>query len=301
MKKVLIAGGTGLIGTHLADHLQKKGYYVQILSRSEKPELSYDSFIWDIQKTYIDPKAFEGVDYLINLSGASIAGKAWTPKRKEVILQSRLQSTDLLFEYVKENNIKLEKFICASATGYYGSKTLDKIFEENDSPADDFLGMVCDQWETAACRFDQLNIPTVRIRTGVVLAEEDGALPKLLKPFQYYIGAVLGNGSQYFPWIHIDDICSIYEKALHDQKMKGPYNAVAPEYINNRKMTKVVAQVLGKRTFLPPVPAFMLKWILGDQAQLVLEGSRISANKIVTAGYQFQYKTFQKALTELTK
>ncbi len=300
MKKILIAGGSGLVGTHLADHLQKKGFHINILSRSKKPELSYDSYVWDIQKSYIDPKAFEGVDYLINLSGASIAGKAWTAARKEVILQSRLQSTMLLFEYIKKNNIKLEKFICASATGYYGSKTQEKIFEETDPPAKDFLGKVCEQWEAAACRFQQLNIPTVRIRTGVVLAKEAGALPKLLKPFQYYAGAVLGKGSQYFPWIHIDDICGIYEKALSDSQVDGVYNAVAPEHINNRQMTKVIAQVLGKRVWLPPVPAFVLKWILGDQALLIMEGSRISVDKIVKAGYQFQFKTFQKALTDLT-
>lgn len=299
MKKVLIAGGSGLIGTHLANHLQKKGYHVRILSRNENSKSNYDSFVWNIKTSYIDSKAFYGVDYLINLSGASIAGKAWTAKRKEVILESRLQSTNLLYDFVKNNNIKLKKFICSSATGYYSSKTVEKVFKETDKSAGDFLGSVCDQWEKAACQFEHLGIPTVRIRAGVVLAKENGALPKLLKPFQYYAGAVLGNGSQYFPWIHIDDICGIYEKALSDPKLIGAYNAVAPEHINNRQMTKIVAEVLRKRTFLPSVPAFILKWILGDQAQLVLNGSRISAQKIVKTGYQFQYKTFKKALTNL--
>ncbi len=289
MSTVLIAGGSGLVGRYLSKYLHDKGYSIKILSRYAKPENPYPTFIWNLTSGYIDEAAFTNVDHIINLSGENIGSKKWTSKRKEAILSSRVQSTQLLFKKVTQLNIPLKSFISASAVGYYGAITSEKIFTETDYPAKDFLGSICEKWEAASYLFAEHGIRTAQIRTGLVLTPKSGALEKITTPIKKGFGAVLGSGKQYVPWIHIKDLCSLYEFTLRNSNMEGAYNAVAPEYINQRDVTYSIAKSLNKKIWLPKLPAFLLKLLLGEMANLILFGSRVSAQKILNAGFEFEF------------
>lgn len=299
MKTVLIAGGTGLIGNHLSSYLHAKGYKVHLLSRKKHENPRYPTFIWDISKSFIEEAALNKVDCIINLAGANIGDKAWSKKRKKEILNSRVRSGQLLFEEVKRANLPLKVFISASAIGYYGLITNEKIYSEEDKPAADFLGTVCRKWEEATHVFSTNNIRTVQLRTGIVLTPKAGALEKIAQPIKLGFGAVLGTGKQYMPWIHIEDLCRLYSYALENEKLQGAYNSVAPNHITNKDFTKALAKQLKKRIWLPNIPGFILKLLLGEMADLVLFGSRVSSEKIIKTGFQFKYKELPKALQDL--
>jgi uncharacterized protein (TIGR01777 family) len=292
----LITGGSGLIGRYLTSALLSEGYNVSHLSRNGSSNGKMRVFKWDPEKKIIDPGAFEGVDYLIHLAGANIGEKRWTRKRKEEIINSRVASAGFLHEIISGNNIKLKAFITASATGYYGSVTTDRIFTEEDPPSEDFLGTTCRLWEEEADLFARMGIRTVKIRTAVVLEKSDSALSKLMKPARFGLAVRLGSGRQYFPWIHIDDLCKIYVKSLKDEKMHGAYNAVSPEQINHNDFVRTMAAVMGIPLFLPPVPASILRIVMGEMSDVVLKGSRISCGKILKAGYIFRFDRLDGAL-----
>jgi uncharacterized protein (TIGR01777 family) len=297
METVLITGGTGLIGKRLAFLLQSKGYEVRLLSRSENPDTKYKTFVWDINKGYINEKAFEQVDYIIHLAGAGIADKKWSAARKKVLIDSRVESTKLLLAYVKKLNVSLKAFISSSAVGYYGSITSEIIFKEDDNPGNDFLAEICKLWEAAIFQFQGESIRTVAIRTGIVLSQKGGALKKMKTP----VITALGNGLQYMPWIHIDDLCEIYIKAIEDSTMEGAYNGVAPEHEINKTFSKKLAKAF-KRPFLPiPAPAFVLKTVFGEMATILLNGSRISSQKTSDAGFKFSFPLLKDALLDLSK
>lgn len=292
MKKVLITGGTGLVGRHLVKKLQAQGMEVAVLSRN--PTASYE-YKWDIAKEYIDEKALENVTSIVHLAGAGIADKRWSTKRKQEIITSRVASIQLLFKKVNEYKVCLESFISASGIGFYGAITSSKIFTEVDSSANDFLGTVCRLWEQAVTKFQSEHCRTVILRTGVVLAKDGGALVKMKTPVISPISA----GKQYMPWIHIDDLCELYLKAIVDEKMEGVYNAVAPEHQTNTSFSKAFAKSL-KRAFVPiGVPAFLLRLIFGEMAIILLKGSRVSSEKIKKAGFQFRFHTLKSAFGDL--
>lgn len=301
MEKVLITGGTGLIGKHLTKMLINKGYAVALLVRNSYKTESMQTWLWDIETSTIDPGAFDSADYIIHLTGAGIGDKRWTAKRKQEIRDSRIKSAELIYDEVMREKRHVKAFISASAIGYYGSITSEKIFTETDPPAADFLGETCRLWEESADRFQESGIRTVKIRTGVVLASNGGALPKLALPVRLGFGSHLGNGYQYMPWIHIDDLCGIFIKALEDKTMTGPYNAVAPEHSTNRQLMKAIAGILHRPVWFPPIPAFVLHLLLGEMSSMLLNGSRIAACRITKAGYEFRYKTLDRALTHLLK
>ncbi len=299
MPNILISGGTGLIGKQLRKKLQEKDYNVILLSTDAEKVNGFSIFSWNPEEKEISKKAIEQADHIINLAGAGIGESRWTKARKQIILNSRLQSTDLLFENVKQYNKNLKSFISASAIGYYGSTTSETIFTETDAAANDTLGEICRQWEASADRFNELGIRTIKIRTGIVISEQGGALQKMIIPVKLGIGSALGNGKQYMPWIHINDLCDIYIKAIEDKEMKGAYNAVAPEHINNKAFTSTLAKTLHKPFWFPNVPAFILKLILGEMSDLVLKGSRISCKKITDAGFVFRFPKLNSALNDL--
>ncbi len=295
MKNILISAGTGLIGKRLSFLLESKGHQVRLLSRKENHTLPYKTYVWNIDKDEIDPEAFSNLDYVIHLAGAGIAEKRWSKKRKEIILQSRVQSTLLLLKTIKELHVPIKAFISSSAIGYYGSITTDKIFEETDSSSDDFLGTICSHWENAIFSFKQLDIRTVALRTGIVLSKEGGALEKMRTP----IISPLGNGKQYMPWIHIDDLCNMYIKALEDNSLEGVYNGVAPDHQTNKSFSKIASKSI-KRPFLSiGVPDFILKLIFGEMATILLNGSRVSSLKIEKTGFSFTYPDLENALQDL--
>jgi uncharacterized protein (TIGR01777 family) len=299
MATVLISGGSGLVGKHLGKSLQERGFDIILLSRSKKNKEHVPSYLWDLAKGEIDSEAIASADYIIHLSGANIGEKRWTPARKEEIKASRINSGQLILDEVKRQNKNLQAFISASATGYYGSITSREEFGENHPPGEDFLGQICSDWEKMADRFKDEGIRTVKIRTGVVLTREGGALAKMAMPIKFGLAAALGNGKQFLPWIHIEDLCGIYIRAVEDAQMSGAYNAVAPEQLTNREFTRALAKVFNKTLWLPNVPAFVLKIVFGKMSEILLQGSRVSSDKIQKAGYRFSFPHLNGALKNL--
>lgn len=299
MQTVLISGGSGLVGKQLSKKLAQRGYHVAILSRSASSNGGIKHFRWDIEKGYIDPVAIEKADVVIHLAGANIGEKRWTKQRKQEIVESRVKSGQLLFNHFSKRKKPLKAFISASAVGYYGAITNEKIYTEEESAHTDFLGETCRQWEAAANHFQDAGVRTVIYRSGVVLSESGGALEKMAKPVKLGIGSALGSGKQIVPWIHIEDLCELFIKAIEDEHFKGIYNAVAPEVINNKEFTFELATILKKPFFMPKVPKAVLRMILGQMADLVLEGSAVSSDKILATGFQFKFQTLKKALKDL--
>ena len=302
-KNVLISGGSGFIGSHLTGLLIAKGYSVSILSRSEKQNKG-DIFYykWDVANQTIDESAVLNADYIIHLAGENIAEKRWTAKRKAAIIDSREKSTQLLYSVLKKNNKKLDAFISASAVGIYGAVNGEEICSENTPPANDFLGYTCQKWEGALDFIENLNIRTVKIRTGLVLGKNDGFLKKLIPLFKFRLGSALGSGKQYMPWIHVDDLCNIYLQAVLNPNMEGAYNAAVNDNTTNTIFSKTLARIFGYSIWLPNVPAFVLKLVMGEMAVIVLTGRRVSSDKIEETGFQFKFKNLEEALRDcLTK
>jgi len=297
---VLITGGSGLIGKYLTTSLLKEGYKVTHLLRKENQSGKVRVFLWDAEKKLIDRDAFEGVDFIIHLAGANIGEKRWSRKRKEEIIKSRVDSARFLHKTVIDNRIHLKAFISASATGIYGSETSGKIFNENDPAGSDFLGSVCKQWEEAADLFSNSGIRTVKIRSGVVLEKSDSALSKLMTPGKFGFLIQTGSGLQYMPWIHINDLCNIYLKALEDSEMAGAYNAVAPQQVTHVEFMHVLAKVM-RLPVLPPVPGFLIRIALGEMSDVILKGNRISSEKIMNRGYSFLFRTLEDALYNIIR
>lgn len=301
MVTILISGGTGLVGRHLCKKLKDKGYCVAILSTGSRNDTNIDipTYTWNINNQEIDIEAIKNADYIIHLAGANIGEKRWTKKRKQQIIDSRVKTGQLIFDKLIENKNKLRAFISASAIGYYGTTTTNKIYCETDLPSNDFLGEVCQQWEQSADRFEALPVRTVKIRTGVVLTKKGGALSKMITPIKMGIGSAIGNGKQYIPWIHIDDLCGIFIKAIEDTQMDGVYNAVAPNHITNKNFIKTLACVLKKPFWFPNFPANAMKILFGKMSEMFLQGSRISSYKIRSAGYNFLFPDLESALINL--
>ncbi|MBV8327677.1 TIGR01777 family oxidoreductase [Chryseobacterium sp.] len=294
---VLITGASGMIARELARKLENK-YSVRFLTRRKEHDNEYE---WDIRKKTIDESALEDVSHIIHLAGANISEKRWTDERKKELISSRVDSAALLRNVLKKKEIKLKSFISASGINFYGTMTSEKIFTEDDKPGHDFLSEVVILWERAADHFKEHNLAerVVKIRTAVVLSEKEGALKKMIPPIRYYVGSPLGSGRQYMPWIHIDDICSVYEFALQHPTLHGAYNAVSPQHITNTDLTKAIAEILGKPLFMPNVPAFVLKLMFGELASAVLEGSRASSEKVQHTGFKFQFPSLNEALKNL--
>lgn len=299
MKKILISGGRGLIGSQLGKRLQEKGYKVALLSRSSHTHNSFPVFHWNPDKEEIDDKALDYAEYIIHLAGVNIGEKRWTPARKVQILDSRVKSGELIYNAIVKRKLKPKVFITASAIGYYGTVSSETIFGETDSASSDFLGRTCESWEEVANRFQETGIRSVKIRTGIMLSKEGGALSKLSLPIRYGIGAPIGSGKQYMPWIHIEDLCGIFIHALEHEQLTGAYNAVAPEHITNRDLTRRIARALRKPLWMPNIPSSFLRLLFGEMSVMLLQGSRISSEKIRAAGFSFQYPKIDPALQQL--
>ncbi|HGY57400.1 MAG TPA: TIGR01777 family protein [Caldithrix abyssi] len=298
-KTVLITGGSGLIGRKLTSELQKNGFRVSWLSRKDISVPDVHVYKWNIERNVIDRKAIEAAHVIVHLAGANIGARRWTKKRKQTIIDSRIKSAELLLTALRESGKTLDVFVSASAVGYYGARTTEKVYSEEDSAADDFLGSTCRKWEEAANRFTHASDRLVKLRTGVVLDAREGALPKMALPVKLGFGSSLGSGKQYIPWIHIDDIVGIYLKAIEDKAMQGAFNAVAPQVVTLDEFLRTLARVLKRPYFMPRVPAIVLKILLGEMSRLILEGSRISADKVQKAGYKFKFDTVDNALARI--
>jgi hypothetical protein len=314
-KTILITGGTGLVGTRLTEILLQKGYQVRILGREKKEIPNVTTYTWDIKKQTMDTQALIGVDAIIHLAGAGIADERWTDERKKEILESRTQSAQLLYNHLpvmkkpvnssesQAQALEAQKdkitFISASGIGIYGSDSGNSIMKEDSKPGSDFLAEVCKVWENSAEQFENKGLRTVMLRIGVVLSEKGGALPKLIQPIRLGAGAALGSGKQMLSWIHIDDLCNMFIHTIENKTMQGAYNAVAPQVLSNIDFTKQAAKVL-HRWILPfNVPAFGIKAVFGEMTSAILSNNIVSAEKIVSTGFQYQFPEIEKALKDL--
>lgn len=297
--KVIISGATGLVGNDLVKLLLKEGHSIHYLTTSRnkiKNKDNYTGFYWNPVNGEIDANCIFGVDAIIHLAGASIS-KRWTKAYKQEIIESRVLSTDVLYKLLKNNANTVHQFISASAIGIYPD-SLEKVYNE-DSPERDnsFLGTVVQKWEAAADRVSDLGIKVAKVRTGLVLSGTAGVLKELAGPVRLGIGSAFGSGKQVQSWIHTDDLAGIYNYILTEE-LEGVYNAVAPHPVTQNELVKTTAKVLGKPYFMPNLPKFLMKAVLGEMSALLFESQNVSARKIVAAGYQFKYLSLEKAIRE---
>lgn len=299
-KKILITGATGLIGTELSTQCLKAGLAVNYLTTSknkiEKTD-HYNGYYWNPEKREIDLAAFEGVSAIVNLVGATIA-KRWTNKYKKEIIDSRVQSMHLLYDKLKNVDHDITHFISASGVDIYPPSKTKLYTEESEEVDSGFLGKVVVEWEEAANKFKSLAMEVTKVRTGMVLAREGGAFPQLLKPIRLGVGAPLGSGEQWYSWIHIKDIAGIYLFILQHQ-LEGEYNAVAPNPVQNKKLTKLIASEIESPLWLPPIPDTFLDLVVGEMSTLITDGQLVSSKKIQELGYHFQFYNIDAALQDL--
>ena len=303
---VLITGGSGLVGTRLTEILLERGFMVSHLTRKMEEKIMggkpLKTYVWDIKKGVIDEKALLEADYLVHLAGAGIADENWSNERKKEIIESRTKSIDLIVNKLKILPHKIISFASASGIGYYGADTGNEHISEQHTPGTDFVADCCIQWEAAADKIQALGIRTVKLRTGIVLSEKGGALPKLTQPVRWGVGAALGTGKQWQSWIHLDDLCEMYIKSLTDQQMTGVYNAVAPNPVTNRDLTNMSAQVLNRPFWMPSVPKFALKLVFGEMASIVLGGNYVLNQRIKQeTDFDYKFVEVKRALEDLLK
>jgi uncharacterized protein len=307
MANILITGGTGMVGRALTQLLVAKGHHVAVLTRnatsSNNPNISYHQ--WDIPNNTIDPIAISQADHIIHLAGAGVADKRWNKARKQEILDSRVQSGELLVHALKTIPNQVQSLVSASGIGWYGpdtAKSLEKGFME-DAPADKaFLGETCRLWENAIKPVEALGKKLVIFRFGIVLSNDGGAMIEFKKPVKFGIAAILGSGKQIISWIHIKDLCNLLIQSLDDQQFNGIYNAVAPETVTNKEFMLTLAKKMKGSFFLPfHVPAFLLKLVLGEMSIEVLKSAKVNSFKIQSAGFKHAYPTIDQALEELVQ
>ncbi len=281
MSAVLVPGGTGLIGQALIPVLSGAGYQPVVLSRSEL------KITGNIPVHGYTAEALTGATAIINLAGENLSAGRWTADRKTKIINSRVNTLSTLYHLLESNPHTVKTLISASATGFYGTQTSDHVYQETDPPGNDFLAEVCFRWEEAARSFESLGIRVVTVRTGVVFSDQGGALPKLMLPLKFGVSLPLASGNQWIPWIWIDDLAGIFLHLLQNERLSGAFNAVAPEPVTNRQLMKQLARQ-HHRFFIPTgVPAFLLNMALGEMSVVILQGSRVSSEKIEQAGYVF--------------
>lgn len=301
MQNILITGGTGLVGKRLTAMLLEKGYTVTILTRNKNTISNNTSVVcsfWDIDKQIIDADVFEKADAIINLAGAGVADKRWTAERKKEIVDSRVNSGNCIVNALQKMPNKITTVVSASAIGWYAPNVnATKNYQEEEPANTDFLGDTCKSWEQSMHPITLLKQRLVKLRIGIVLSKDGGALKEFLKPLQMGVATILGNGKQLISWIHIDDLCRMFIAALEDEKMSGVYNAVAPEVATNSKLNMSLAKRLRGKFFIPiHIPKFLLKLVLGELSVEVLKSSNISCKKIQDTGFNFLYPNIEKAL-----
>jgi hypothetical protein len=295
---VLITGASGLIGTRLTEMFLQKGYRVAHLGRTRRNG-PVPSFVWDIAKQTIDPEALSGIDTIIHLAGAGVADQRWTPARKKEIMDSRVLSTELLYQSLKSIPNEVRSVVGASAIGYYGFGPGHELLNEDSVPGNDFLSQVVVAWEQKMDQVITLQKRVAKIRIGIVLSERGGALMEMARPVRFGVGSSLGKGTQMVSWIHIDDLCRLFIKATDDQSMEGAYNGVAPNAVTNRDLTKAIAQVLHRPLWAPAVPGFVLHILLGEMADLIIQGSNVSAARTLQSGFQYAFTDVTSAVKDL--
>ncbi|HNR16718.1 MAG TPA: TIGR01777 family oxidoreductase [Chitinophagaceae bacterium] len=314
MATILVTGGTGLVGKALCKALQERGYDIIILTRKIKPIAQNPQLAdriryaeWNVDAQTIDKDAIAKADYIVHLAGAGVAEKRWTKKRKKEIIDSRVKSGQLIVESLRSIPNKVKAVIAASAIGWYGADlSLNhsaegmgsgiRKFIESDFSSDDFLGQTCKKWEENTEPVNQMGKRLVKLRIGIVLSKEGGALREFIKPLKFGVAAILGNGKQMVSWIHIDDLVSMFITSVENEHISGVYNAVAPAPVSNKELTLQLAKSR-KKFYLPfYVPSFILKLILGEMSVEILKSATVSSAKIQQAGFSFRFPDIKTAI-----
>ncbi|MBJ7428707.1 MAG: TIGR01777 family oxidoreductase [Bacteroidia bacterium] len=296
--KYLISGGSGLVGKVLTDKILAQHEQVNWLTSSKKAQIGVNCFSWDIEKNEIDSNCLEGVDAIIHLAGAGVADKNWTDSRKKELIDSRIKSTQLLFDAVKNLTTKPKVIVAASAIGIYKNQN-DLLLHEESELGTDFLATLTKDWENAVNQFESIGIRLVKLRIGIVLSATGGYLLKLAAPAKWGFASALGNGKMITSWIHIDDLANLFLYAALNENLNGVYNAVASNPVTNYEITKQIAKSLNRPFFMPNVPAFALKLIFGEMAAVILMSQNISASKTLNTGFKFKYETVAQALKQI--
>jgi len=297
---VLITGATGLIGQKIVKQCHSAGINIHYLTTSKSKlstEPNYKGFYWNPDNNEIDHDCFEGVTAIINMVGASIS-KRWTDDYKKVIIESRTKTAQLLQDTIKKHNYNIEHVVSASAIGIYPTSLVNYYEETNSEISETFLGKVVHKWEAAVDGFKALGCKVAKIRIGLVLAKDGGALPQIVKPIKYGVGAAFGSGKQWQSWIHVEDLASLFVYAVQN-KFEGIYNGVAPNPVTNKELTKVSAEVLHRPLILPNIPKFAMKLVLGDMHILLFESQRVSSQKVEAEGFNYTYVNLRPALDDL--
>ncbi|MBD1926167.1 TIGR01777 family protein [Trichocoleus sp. FACHB-90] len=296
--KVAIAGGTGFVGSRLVERLLAEGHQVLILTRnpaSVKPAPNVEVVAYNLKESGAWQQSISGCDAVVNLAGEPIAEKRWTPEHKQEIINSRKIGTQKIVEAISKANPKPSVLVSASAIGYYGTSET-ATFEEGSPSGNDFLAQVCQEWEAEAQKVKDTGTRLVIVRIGIVLAM-GGAIGKMIPPFKMFAGGPIGTGKQWFSWIHRDDLVDLILFALKQKEVEGVLNATAPNPVRMNEVSQTLGEVLNRPSWLP-VPAFALEVLLGDGAQVVLEGQQVLPKRTITQGFDYQYPTLKQALEE---
>ena len=288
--KILIAGGTGFIGKSLIPFLVKNGHEVNVLTRRNMVDVeNIHYYQWDVDQGVIDAQAFDGVEAIINMTGANIGEKDWTVDRKNELLNSRVKPLDFLLKYILEAGNKINVLISSSAVGYYGAVTTDHVFTEDDKNGNDFPAYVCRLWEDTALKFREVADRVVILRKGLVIGSGGGVYQKLQPLAKLGLNVALGSGNQYFPLVCINDLISVYNYVLEHNEIDGVFNIVSNEHVTMNEFSEKMLHSFGRRKFLPNIPAFIIKILFRERSQMLLQGSRVSNDKIRRTGFEFWY------------
>lgn len=298
--KLVLAGGSGFIGRALCARLIEQGHSLTLLTRSRSPAplLPGQTWVtWNPESTGDWQRTLDAADGVINLAGEPIAGKRWTAAQKSKIRSSRINTTRALVTAIGKAENKPKFLLNASAIGYYGARG-DEVLTEESVPGNDFLSRVCVAWEQEAEQAAAYGLRVIRLRTGIVLGNGGGALAKMVPPFKLFVGGPLGSGTQWMPWIHLEDEIGLIQFLIENYHARGAVNATAPYPVTMREFCKTLGNVLHRPSWAP-VPAFALRVLLGEMAELLLASQRVIPAKAQSLGYQFKYPTLHEALSAL--
>ena len=289
-----------MLGVLLTTELQRQGHLVSILSRNPKRVKNADAFYWDVDSEEIDVKCFDGVDVIIHLAGEGIADKNWTKKRKQALIDSRVKSIQFLYRIMATQAFTVTTIIAASAVGYYGDRG-EEILSENSPRGEGFLSELCEQWEEAANHGVELGLRVVKFRISHLLTKNGGVLQPFRMMVQGFTAMKFGNGRQWIPWIHAEDLVGMFSWAIEQKEVKGVFNASAPTPVRNKEFIKTLAGVLKKPFWPAKVPRVFFNLLLGRRSELLLSSNRTSSQKVEDAGFVFKYPVLENALEALLK
>ena len=300
---IAIAGGTGFVGSALTNHLLTKGHTIFILTRdSSNKKTSHDNlhYVEWLNKESKPDKYLLDIDAIVNLAGESINSGRWTAARKSDILNSRISSTKAIIDIISKLNRKPEVLVNASAIGIYGTSLDDSFTEESTKYGSDFLATTVKTWEEHARKAEDFGVRSVFARFGIILGDQEGALPKMVLPYKFFIGGTVGSGDQWLSWVHIDDVVKMIDFAITNQSINGPINLTAPEPKRMKEFGRQIGRIIERPHWIP-APSFALQLILGEMSTLVLEGQKVLPHKLQSQGYSFLYKNLDEALVNILK